>query len=73
MRQAVVTSFDGLRTLEQPVTLPLTPVVVKKAVDTQPPPHGTLSAELRAYLMERRRALLTELNALNKMLGLKTE
>ena len=48
-------------------------LVAHKAVDTQPPAHGTLSPELREYLMEKRRALLTELKALNRLLGLKTE
>lgn len=42
-------------------------------IDTTPQHHGTLSANEREYYMERRRALLTELRALNKLLGRKTE
>jgi hypothetical protein len=35
--------------------------------------RGTLSPELRGYFMERRRALMTELDSLNKLLGLTTK
>lgn len=44
-----------------------------KVVDRPPTQHGNLSPEQREYYMERRRALLTELKALSKLLGLKSE
>lgn len=49
--------------------------IVKSAqsVDIPAQQRAILSAEMRAYLMERRRALLTELDSLNKLLGLTTK
>lgn len=69
MSRALVTSFDGVRRLERPIELPLS----QNGVDRPPAAHGTLSAEMRAYYVEKRRALITELNALNKLLGLTTK
>lgn len=69
MNRALVTTFDGAHRLERPIELPLS----QNGVDRPPAAHGTLSAEMRAYYVEKRRALITELNALNKLLGLTTK
>lgn len=66
MSRALVTTFDGAHRLERPIELPLS----QNGVDRPPAAHGTLSAEMRAYFIEKRRALLTELVAINKLLGL---
>lgn len=48
------------------------PRVSRKLIDSPPPTSGSIAPEMRTYLLERRRALLTELKALNSLLGLKT-
>jgi hypothetical protein len=44
--------------------------IVEKQVAPPPASRDMLAPDLRLYLLERRRALLTELASLNKLLGL---
>lgn len=44
-----------------------------KPIDAPAQVRVTLNPEMREYYVEKRRALLTELKALNKLLGIKSE